>query len=750
MRFRGTHPAILLLLLAPLLQAAAQIRCIRAGQVFDGRAFLGPKVILIREGLIADILDTAGALPAGAETIDASGGTLLPGFIDSHIHCMAPPMPQTAEVAKRGWGRLAAEGFSLMPENRFHLLASGITAVADMGAPLDGYLNLREELREGRIAGPDLFFPGPLFTAPGGHPAGTFYRGRHDLIDKGCVQSADTEEARESVRSLARAGVDYIKLVSDRQAYIGDPVPRLDPDVAGAIIDASHALGLKVFGHAGSEEEAMALVRRGIDGIEHCFISHSDSLFLEMAKRNVILTPTLVAFRHYAPAVAPRMLEAVRRAHRLNVRIAAGTDFPTSYGERCGEDLFEELRLLESAGMSRSALLAAATGTGAGKIGKEGEFGFVAKGRAADLLIYNGSLEEGPLDAAKISGVMLRGNLVVADHAPTSSSAAGFERRSLLLFPYGFWDTLYGFLLGVSVTEFDFLRTGIALEGDVLYSFRAMGAVNLAASFPSPVANTALQASVHADNLNRMFYGTGNAAPKEGGIEFAMRNFREQIDAATSLSERWKLFPMIAAEQYRLFSYEGKRPAGVAGVEGGDEILLGCRLAWDTRDHQNNPWEGVLASVGAERSLSLGAMSHDFGSIQCDFRGYFSPAQKHVVAGRILFRSAAGNVPFFHLPAYGGVNLGRGYPYVRFLDKNGLASQAEYRFPLWRFISGVGFLEFGQVQSDIRRFSLGAFHPCAGFGIRFSFGSNENSILGLDFGFSSEGVAILFRRGHAF
>jgi len=84
------------------------------------------------------------------------------------------------------------------------------------------------------------------------------------------------------------------------------------------------------------------------------------------------------------------------------------------------------------------------------------------------------------------------------------------------------------------------------------------------------------------------------------------------------------------------------------------------------------------------------------------------------------------------------------------MDKAGIYGQAEYRFPIWKVISGVAFYDLGQVQNSIRDFKIGRFHQSYGFGPRFSFGSNEDSILGMNFGFSNEGMMVLFSAGHAF
>jgi hypothetical protein len=69
---------------------------------------------------------------------------------------------------------------------------------------------------------------------------------------------------------------------------------------------------------------------------------------------------------------------------------------------------------------------------------------------------------------------------------------------------------------------------------------------------------------------------------------------------------------------------------------------------------------------------------------------------------------------------------------------------------MWKIISGTAFYDIGQVQKNVKDFKINSFHHNFGFGPRFSFGSNENSILCMDFGFSNEGMMVFFHAGHAF
>ena len=748
---------------------------IRAGNVFDGETFLGPRVVVVRNGRIEAVEDSGFRIPAGASVIEATDATVMPGLIDGHIHSMAPPRPYTDSIERLGWGRFAAEQASAFPDNRRHLLMNGITEIIDMGGPLATYSGLRKSLNRGSIVGPELYFSGPQITAPGGHPAGTIFIGNHDLIDYGTFQVTDTIAVREEVATLANEGVDFVEIV-----YDGGSAPRLRLDVAQAAVSEAQRLGLRVFAQVGSEEEALEMVRAGADGIEHGFATTSDSLLTEMAVRGVFFTPTICAYVHGTPAVVPDMKQTLRRAWELGVPLVVGTDFPASYGENCGDDIFEEMRIFEDVGIPRFAVLAAATSGPAGKLGKADDLGRVASGYRANLVFIRGSADTGALSADRVERIMLQGETVVQDGQVCANCARGFRETSLSYLGYPYWDPLLSWLAGATVTDYDFLRTGITAEADILYSIRNMWFANTVLDLPSPIPRTALRAGAHFDNQNRLFYGLGDTASLGAAIEYRNLIFREWAGGRTRISGPWKALSYLVFDQTTVSPYprtdigatkarndtkligsDGQNcitssgaghvlPETLAGNQGGDEIAVSLTLAHDTRDHQTNPWYGHYVSVGAQVAPALLPQGHSFEKVSFDARGYVSAAHRHILAGRLLCQQAFGDVPFYYLPEFGGDTLGRGYLPFRFRGRVSVIGQLEYRFPVWSWLSGVVFADFGQFQSAVDRFRLNGFHSSVGFGPRFIFGPNESSMVGIDVGFTPEGWNLVLHNGQVF
>jgi imidazolonepropionase-like amidohydrolase len=729
------------------LQSYAQTVYIRAGRIFDGNQFLSDRVITINNGLIQEIFEESYPIPDSSYIIDASNCTVLPGLIDSHIHFMGAPMPYLSEIEKHSWGKLASEGISLFPEHRLNLLMNGITSVIDMGAPLKSYMQLDNAMANGKITGPELYYPGPLITSPKGYPAGTFYTGQHDLITNGTFQVNDIAKAKKEIKLLASKKVDFIKIVYDRMWYLKDGVPRLSLEVAKAIVEESHQLGLKVIAHVGSEDEAKEMIKVNVDGIEHGFATTSDSVFIELKDRNISFTPTLSAYGHYAPSAVPFMQKTIQRAAELNVQIVVGTDYPSSYGEKCGDDIFKEMNLLEDNGVSRIELWRGATHYAAEKIGKENEIGYIGKGYRANLVFYEGHIDTGRLTSSRIMRTMLNGDIVIENGMLVKKYFLCFKTKTSMIFPYGFYDMVSLFNMGVSYTNFDILNSGISIYSDLAWSTRNMWSVNLQFFIPSPIKKTSLKAVFHFDNLNRLFYGIGNNTSAESKIEYGSKSFKENISATTTWNKYWKLAYSLTLDQFKTNTEEDIIPSTIAG---GNQTILSLSFIYDSRDHQNNPWKGTMISLTPEFSPKYLGSTNQFGRLTFDVRGFISFMPRNIFCARLLYRQAYGDVPYYYLPDFGGSILGRGYYTSRFMDKTGIYGQAEYRFPICKLISGVVFYDLGQVQNSIRDFKIGRFHQSFGFGPRFSFGSNENSIPGLNFGFSNEGMMVLFSAGHAF
>ncbi len=331
--------------------------------VVDGTA--GPAVpgrtVLVRDGRVAAVGAAAElAVPPGLAVHDGTGCTLLPGFLDTHVHL---DFHDPAEV-----------------------LRGGVTTVRDLGWPAPRLARLRERTAR-PTAGPRLLAAGQILTAPGGYPT------RAAWAPAGTGREvAGPAAARTAVAELADAGAAVIKVALDQR--VG---PTLPPATLAAIVVAAAGRGLGVTAHvAGARQVAKALAA-GVGELAHWPFTprRLPDPLVERLAAAVTVVPTL----HIEPTPARRA--GVRAFVAAGGRVVYGTDLGNQ-GPPPAVDV-DELRLLVEAGLSPAQAVAAGTGLAADHLGLP-ELGRVRPGARADLLLVAGD----PLtDLAALSRVRL-------------------------------------------------------------------------------------------------------------------------------------------------------------------------------------------------------------------------------------------------------------------------------------------------------------------------------------------------------
>lgn len=421
---------------------------IRGGLLFDGsEARPRQNDAIVIEGERIARLDASGPILDGGRLIDASGLAILPGFVDLHVHFGAP----VGRDVQRSLPRLIWDYARHRPGHRRAFLDAGVTAIRSLGDVVDSprdILDLKRRAARADFLGPRVFAAGPLFTAPGGHPAATIYRGSRFLVRHATRQVSGVQIACSAVQGLARRGVDGIKAVYDS---LGGTFPRLDVELLQAIVDESHRLGLWVSVHTGSADEVREAVLVGADTIEHGATDGSllktDTIEL-MRSRGVTYVPTLVALEatvrlaasgkkpgqftddlwrsflgrihRLGPDPLRSPLENVRAAVTAGVRIGAGTDAQGPH-MAFGASLHREQELLVQAGLSPLQALQAATSIAATALRADCDLGTVAVGKLADLVLVQGQPWERIGDVRNVR-LVLRGGRVKRPKASGSGS----------------------------------------------------------------------------------------------------------------------------------------------------------------------------------------------------------------------------------------------------------------------------------------------------------------------------------------
>lgn len=374
------------LTLAPMLpaalpaQASSAVVAITRANVVDGvtATRIRNATIIVRDGKIASVR-AGGAVPAGATVIDAGGRWVAPGMIDAHTHI------STLANARRA-------------------LNSGVTTVRSASVPAYQDVTMRELAKAGQVWAPDVLAAGVFVTPELGETL--LADARLGTLAKGV---RTPEELRLLVRVNADRGVDWIKTRGTERAGLPDTDPRQQTYTQAqlrAVVEEAASRGIPVMAHAHGDEGAYAAVAAGVKSIEHGTYL-SDSTLRLMKAKGTWFVPTLsTVWDLTTPGgdyddpvlllrgqhMAPILEDAIRRAHGMGVRIAAGAD--TDYHRESTTRIAHEVLRFSKLGLSPLEALATATSGAAELLGIGDRTGRIAEGYEADLIL----LEHDPLE----------------------------------------------------------------------------------------------------------------------------------------------------------------------------------------------------------------------------------------------------------------------------------------------------------------------------------------------------------------
>ncbi len=377
---------------------------IENGLLIDGRggAPVSNGAVLIKDNRIHAVgLRSEMALPAsGATRIDAQGGAILPGLIDTHVHFTFEGFNLQQEMAKP----FSLRFFETIGRMR-RTLDAGITTVRDAGG---ADLGVKRAVEQGLVAGPRMQISITVLTTTGGHGDGWLPSGMEMSLFGGhpgapTGRCDGVEEVRKKVREVLRAGADVLKVCSTGGVLSPTDHPeftQFTPAELGVIVqEGRYRRGVKVMAHAQGTEGIKNAVLAGIHSIEHGIYLNEEVIAL-MKERGTFLVPTLLAplavlevaegsgnMPEWGIRKAREVVEihsaSIAAAHQAGVKIAMGTDA----GVMPHGTNLRELGLMCSIGMTPMEAIVATTRVAAACLGWDNQIGTLEAGKLADVIV---------------------------------------------------------------------------------------------------------------------------------------------------------------------------------------------------------------------------------------------------------------------------------------------------------------------------------------------------------------------------
>jgi imidazolonepropionase-like amidohydrolase len=360
--------------------------------------------VVVRGNRIAEVRDGFVDVP-GARVVDLRTSTVMPGFIDMHVHMrgLDDRLQARLQASQRDY---EDEAYTAQINARRTLLA-GFTTVRDLGNNPRLIFSLRDAINSGMFSGPTIVAAGQGISVTGGHgdPRNGLNRDLFHIESERVINTCNgPADCRRAVRDQIGLGAEVIKIAATGGVLsnvAGGLNQQMLPDEMAAIVETAKSFGRRVAAHAHGVDGVNAALRAGVNSVEHGTFTN-DETFRLYRQTGAYFVPTMMA-----PAAAladgergvltPAQFEKAReaagniqrtmqRAVRENVNIAFGTDSGVS---RHGDN-GQEFGLMVGAGMTPTNAIRAATVNAATLLGREDRIGTIEAGKDADIVAVEG------------------------------------------------------------------------------------------------------------------------------------------------------------------------------------------------------------------------------------------------------------------------------------------------------------------------------------------------------------------------
>jgi imidazolonepropionase-like amidohydrolase len=393
---------------------------IHAGHLLDVKTgkTLANQTIVIRGDKITNV-GSDSQVPAGAQVVDLSNATVLPGLIDAHTHL--------TYMTNFGYSAL---GISIPRQALYGAhsarvtLDAGFTTVRNVGA--DGFADvaLRDAINAGDVPGPRMLVSGPALSITGGHGDNNLLPFEYHASSDGAADGV--EGVRHMVRQNVKYGADLIKFMASGGVLSKGDNPQASQytlEEMKTIVEEAHRLGRKVAAHAHGAQAILWASEAGVDSIEHgSYID--DAAIAEMKKNGTYLVPTLYLMDWFfenaetigTPAemiakgheVMPAARKNIARAFAAGVKVGFGTDaavYPHGLNAH-------EFAVMVKLGLTPLQAIQAATINDADLLGWSNKVGTIEPGKWADIVAVDGDPLADVTTLERVKFVMKGGEVV--------------------------------------------------------------------------------------------------------------------------------------------------------------------------------------------------------------------------------------------------------------------------------------------------------------------------------------------------